>query len=150
MEGAVLETGAASTDAVTTEISQVTPAATSKPKPTPRAKYTDGFVLACRQGKEPQSAPLLLLDALRALSIPHRMIDDVLGVPEETVKQFLLKGSSDTMTDATGMTVFFGLAYAKNFGVFEGRIVPSLGLLKMCYSYAQQADELETMRLGKV
>jgi hypothetical protein len=150
MEDAVLETGAASTDAATAEPPQAALVVASKPKPTPRAKYTDSFVLACRQGKEPQSAPLLLLDALRALSIPHRLIDEVLGVPEETVKQFLLKGSSDAMTDAVGMAMFFGLAYAKNFGVFEGRIVPSLGLLKLCYSYSQQADELDTLRLGKV
>jgi hypothetical protein len=145
MEDTVLETSAVSSDTAPS-----TTTAAPKAKPTPRAKYTDGFVLACRQGKEAQSAPLLLLEALRALAIPHRLIDEVVGVPEETTKEFLLKGSSDAMTDATGMTMFFGLAYAKNFGVFEGRIVPSLGLLKMCYSYAQQTDELETLRLGKV
>ncbi len=90
-------------------------AAPAKRKSSPRAKYTDAFVLKCTANRDPDSASVMLLTALRGCGIAHKSVDEALGIPEGTVLAYLTKNAPQVDTE-TGEVYFDD---ARAFEVFD-------------------------------
>ena len=69
------------------------PAAKPKRKSTPRAKYSEPMLMRCRAGKAPDAPSVLLVTAMATCGVPHKCIDEMYGLEEGTVLEYMKTGT---------------------------------------------------------
>lgn len=69
------------------------PAAKPKRKSTPRAKYSEPMLMRCRAGKAPDAPSVLLVTAMSTCGVPHKVIDEMYGLAEGTVLEYMKTGT---------------------------------------------------------
>lgn len=107
---------------------------------TTRARWSDAQCAAIMAHRDPDSAVVMLLKALRACNIPHKTIDTTLGAPAGTTMKFLrtarpqayiVDGAEKVFDDATADSVVENLAMLKLGGAFTARGLDLAAVLKL-------------------
>lgn len=128
------------------------PAAPAKRKPTPRARYTDSFMLKVQANRAPDAPCVLLAHALKGCGVAHKAIDQLYGIPDDTTQTFMLNNAPQ-VDQATGEVLFdskralevFDRLYALTTSeAFTSTGLNITGVLAAMQSYATQVwDEPE-------
>lgn len=112
-----------------------TPPAVVKRKASPRAKYTEAYIVRCTANRTNDHPAVILLTALVGTGTPHRVVDAVLGFPEETTSRYLTAGvpieTPDGVFDETHAMVMFDMLYRlKTNDAFSEKGLNAVGVLK--------------------
>ena len=129
---------------------QPTPPPSAEPakrKATPRAKYTEAFVVKCQANRDPEHPSLMLLKALMGCGVAHKAVDQAFNWPEGTVQKYLTTGKNVELApgvafdDGMALIVFDMLSDLHEAQAFKGNDLTIAGVLRAMMAFKTRVDE---------
>lgn len=115
-----------------------------------RARWSDAMCAAILANRDPVGPVAMLLKALRACNLPHRVADETLGAPTGTAMKYLRSGKAQYFMNADGadckldddvaFALVESLAALKLEGAFTSRGLDTSAVLRVVMQRGSAAE----------
>lgn len=108
-----------------------------------RANYSDSYVLRCKANKAEDAPSVMLLQALIGCNVPHRALDLLFDLPDDSFSDYLQKGISTVVTHDMALKAYDMLSMLYMNNAFESKTMSIVGVLKGMNAYFDYRKQIE-------